>query len=56
MLYRAMGHFNESGAFVPPLSYLEAQQLPKRTVEMFMHFDEYAEKMLRQINKNKGKA
>ena len=44
-----------NGAFVPPLSYLEAQQLPKRMIEMFMAFDECAEKMIRQINKPKGK-
>ena len=50
-----MGYLNENGAFVPPLSYMEAQQMPKRQIELFMVFDEYADKMLRQINKNKGK-
>ena len=55
LLYRGMGHINENGSFVPTLSYVEAQQFPKRQIELFMIFDEYADKMLRQINKNKGK-
>jgi hypothetical protein len=50
-----MGSVNEAGAFIPPLSYLEAQQMPKRTIELFMRFDEYAEKMIRVIYKQKGK-
>lgn len=54
LLYRSMGHLNESGAFVSPLSYTEAQGLPKRQVEMFLQFDELADKMIRQINKKKG--
>ena len=53
-MYRGMGHMSEGGAFVPPLSYAEAQQMPKREIELFMIFDEYAEKMIRQITKNKG--
>ena len=53
-MYRSMGHLNESGAFVSPLSYTEAQGLPKRQVEMFLQFDELADKMIRQINKKKG--
>lgn len=54
LLYRAMGEINANGSFVPPLSYFEAQQMPKRTMQLFMIFDDYADRMLRTINKKKG--
>ena len=54
LLYRSLGHQTDSGVFVSPLSYNEAQAMPKRQVEMFMQLDEIAEKMIRQLSK-KGK-
>ncbi len=46
---------NEQGVFVSPLSYLEAQQLPHRQVQLFLMFDDLASKMLKQINKKAKK-
>jgi len=48
-----MGHMSDAGQFIPPISYHEAQSMPKREIEMFMYFDEIAEKTLRQMTKKK---
>jgi hypothetical protein len=53
LLYRSMGHMSDAGQFVPPISYHEAQAMPKREIEIFMCLDEIAEKTLRQMTKKK---
>jgi hypothetical protein len=53
LLYRSMGHLSDAGQFIPPISYHEAQAMPKREIEIFMCLDEIAEKTLRQMTKKK---
>jgi hypothetical protein len=53
LLYRSLGHFSDAGAFIPPLSYADAQQMPKRQVEMFMEFDDITDRLQKQMSKKK---
>ena len=54
LLYRGMGHTDENGAFISPLTYFEAQQMPKREIEIFMRLDDLASKTIRSQTRKKG--
>lgn len=55
MLWRALGTYNGSGAWVAPVSFLEAQDLPKRQLDVFFALDDFLDRMYQQKAKQKAK-
>lgn len=50
-LWRSLGHFTDSGAWVAPVSFQEAQALPMDMIQVFFTLDNLLERM--QNNKKK---
>lgn len=53
-LWRALGHYSPSGSWVTPVSFLEAQQLPKEALDVYLMLDDLLGRMQRQFNKKKA--
>ena len=54
ILYRSLGHETESGAWVSPLSYLEALTMPKEKIDVFQGLDYFlAQKKRHKAKMNK---
>jgi len=55
LLWRNLGHYSDSGAWIPPASYTEAMRLPKRMLDVFFELDTWLDKMMKQKqNKSNG--
>jgi hypothetical protein len=44
-LYRRMGHYDSGGAWVPPISFLEALEMPKAMLNTFQGLDHFLDQM-----------
>ena len=55
LLWRNLGHVTEGGSFVPPISFMEADQLPKVMLDVFFELDSWIDKMMRELAKRKQK-
>jgi hypothetical protein len=53
IVWRNLGHADNNGAWVAPVSFLEAQQLPTKMIGTFFVLDDLVSEMIKQ-NKNKG--
>lgn len=53
LLYRSMGCYDGNGNFTPPLSFLEASQLPKEEIDFFLDMDDILARKQRQLDKKK---
>ena len=54
LLWRNLGHYSDSGAWIPPVSFIEAVSMPKDMLDVFIVLDEWLYKMIHQ-KKNNGK-
>lgn len=48
ILWRTLGHYTDNGAWVPPVSFLEAELMPKRKLDAFFALDNLVELMRKQ--------
>lgn len=55
LLYRQLGCYDGNGNFEPPVSFLEARQLPKEEMDFYFQMDEIMRKKLAQLTKKKEK-
>jgi hypothetical protein len=55
MLWRSLGYYSDSGSWVPPVSFLEAQQLSKPMLDVFMKLDDILDRMREQALAKKRK-
>jgi len=53
-LWRNLGHVDSNGAWVAPVSFVEAQQLPGNMLNVFLALDNLTAKMAKQEAKKKG--
>lgn len=53
-LWRALGHYTD-GAWVPPVSFVEAAALPKAMLDVFQELDFFLEQMKKHQAKKQGK-
>jgi hypothetical protein len=53
-LYRSLGHYQD-GAWVPPISFLEAVTLPKAMLDVFQELDHFLSQMQKHQMKKQGK-
>jgi hypothetical protein len=53
LLWRSLGRRDASGNWEPPLSFVEADQLPKDKIDFFLSMDEVFRKKLAQLSKKK---
>ena len=54
LLWRNLGHYNESGAWVAPVSFNEAMELPKVMLDVFFELDNLIQKMMKQMTKKRN--
>ena len=54
LLYRNLGRYDGNGNFVPPVSFLEARQLPKEETDFYFEMDDIMKKKLAQLAKKKA--
>jgi hypothetical protein len=52
--YRSLGHYDGNGNWVPPLSFVEALQLPAEMLAVFQGLDQFLEQMKRHHAKKQG--
>jgi len=55
LLWRNLGHFDQSGSWVAPVSFVEAQSLPKDMLDTFFELDNLVSKTIKQTAKKNGK-
>lgn len=55
ILWRALGHTNEAGSWVAPISFLEAQRIPDRMLNIFFTLDDMLGRLQRQKEKQRSK-
>jgi hypothetical protein len=55
LLWRNLGHFEQSGAWVAPVSFTEAYSMPKEMLDVFFELDGLLAKMQKQLAKKHGK-
>jgi len=48
LLWRNLGHVDTNGAWIAPVSFTEAQQLPAKMLNVFFSLDNLVEKMMKQ--------
>lgn len=53
-MWRNLGHVDSNGAWVAPVSFVEAQQLPGNMLNVFLALDNLTAKMAKQEAKKKG--
>jgi hypothetical protein len=53
LLWRNLGHVDSNGAWVAPVSFVEAQQLPDNMLSVFFALDNMVAKMAKQEAKKK---
>lgn len=54
-LWRTLGHFSESGSWVAPVSFIEAQTMPKPMLDVFLTLDDIIGRMQKQYAEKKAK-
>ena len=56
LLWRSLGRYDSNGSFAPPLSFLEADSLPKSKIDFFLAMDDILATKQRQLaNRTKAK-
>lgn len=55
ILWRTLGRYDSNGVWVAPVSFLEAELLPKRKLDLFFSLDNIFEIMRKQNAKKKGR-
>ncbi len=53
-MWRNLGRVDGNGAWVAPVSFVEAQQLPDNMLSVFLALDNLTAKMAKQKAKKKG--
>jgi hypothetical protein len=56
LLWRTLGWYTESGAWVAPVSFVEAQNMPKKMLKTFLTLDDVLSRMERQVIAKKNKS
>lgn len=54
LLYRSVGRYDSNGAWVRPISFLDAARIPKRMMDTFLDMDSFYEHVKRDQEKKKG--
>lgn len=54
-LYRSLGHYDSGGAWVPPISFREALDMPKAMLDVFQELDHFLGQMQKYQAKRQGK-
>jgi hypothetical protein len=55
LLWRALGSYTESGTWKAPVSFIEAQTLPKEMLDTFFKLDDVISRMEKQYMKKVAK-
>lgn len=53
-LYRSLGHYDSGGAWVPPISFTEAVEMPAEMLNVFQELDHFLAQMQRHLAAKKG--
>lgn len=51
LLWRSSGHVDGNGSFVPPVSFIEARQMPEDELNLYFLLDDLLAIRSRQVNK-----
>lgn len=54
-LWRSVGHYDSGGAWVPPVSFQEAAEMPRVMLDVFQGLDHYLSQMQKHQAKKQGK-
>lgn len=54
LLWRALGNYDANGNWGAPLSFVEADQLPKDKIDFFLQMDDIVKKKQAQLTKKKA--
>lgn len=54
LLWRSLGRYDGNGGWEPPLSFVEADELPKDKVDFFLAMDDILSKKQKQLTKKKA--
>jgi hypothetical protein len=54
-LYRRLGHYDSGGAWVPPISFTEALEMPKTMLAVFQELDHFLSQMQKHQAAKQGK-
>ena len=56
ILWRSLGAYNQDNVWVAPVSFVEAENMPKRKLDAFLILDDLLELMRKQLVRKKSKA